>query len=87
MSCSESPGTDIHIVYANYGRTSTDVCIHPVFPRRNTSCVDIKSKTVVESLCQKKVSCTLVANNGVFGDPCWGNYKYLEVEFECRHPG
>ena len=25
------------------------------------------------------------ASNGVFGDPCVGTYKYLEVSYDCKY--
>ena len=33
----------------------------------------------VRSACDGEASCELYANNGVFGDPCGGTYKYLKV--------
>lgn len=34
--------------------------------------------------CNKKNSCTIRASNAVFGDPCGGIYKYLEVAYLCE---
>jgi hypothetical protein len=40
---------------------------------------------VVEKQCDGQFSsCDVSANNGVFGDPCPGIYKYLELEYECQ---
>lgn len=33
--------------------------------------------------CNGKNSCTVSASNSVFGDPCGGTYKYLEVSYVC----
>lgn len=33
--------------------------------------------------CNGKNSCTISASNSVFGDPCYGTYKYLEVSYVC----
>lgn len=33
--------------------------------------------------CNGKNSCTISASNSVFGDPCFGTYKYLEVSYVC----
>ncbi len=33
--------------------------------------------------CAGKPGCSLNASNSVFGDPCWGMVKYLEVIYEC----
>jgi hypothetical protein len=29
-------------------------------------------------------SCDVSANNGIFGDPCPGTYKYLKIGYECQ---
>ena len=42
------------------------------------------SLTKVKQACEGKPSCTLSASNGVFGDPCRGTYKYLDVKYVCR---
>lgn len=41
------------------------------------------SKSVVESMRVGNSSCTVTANNGVFGDPCSGLVKYLAVKVSC----
>ena len=41
------------------------------------------SLNVVEGSCKGKKTCTVPANNNVFGDPCGGTYKYLEVSWKC----
>ena len=33
--------------------------------------------------CDSKGSCSIPANNQVFGDPCYGTHKYLEVHYQC----
>ena len=38
---------------------------------------------IVNGNCNGRRSCTIHANNGVFGDPCGGTYKYLEVSWTC----
>ena len=85
ISCYDTPNTTLHILWANYGRTSTDYC----FKKGTTStyCAACNSSSIVAGLCQYEVSCTINANNTVFGDPCKFVYKYLEVGYECREPG
>lgn len=34
--------------------------------------------------CGGKNNCTIEASNSVFGDPCYGIYKYLEVAYVCQ---
>ena len=33
--------------------------------------------------CNMKRECVVPANNSVFGDPCHGTYKYLEIIYQC----
>ena len=88
ISCVDTPGTKLNIMYANYGRTSTDICVHPFESTGNTGCKasDETLETVQED-CQDMVSCELDANNENFGETCFGTYKYLEVQFECQISG
>lgn len=87
IGCLEYPGTTINITFANYGRTSRTTCEHPYGLERlhnDTDCRAPKSLEVVKELCQQRVSCTLTADATLFGeDPCYGIYKYLEIDFEC----
>ena len=73
----------IQIVAANYGRKLSDVCTGG--PNlSNTNCNnELTSRNVVISKCQNQMSCTVKAANDVFGDPCIGTYKYLEVQYFC----
>ncbi|VDI50523.1 Hypothetical predicted protein [Mytilus galloprovincialis] len=77
-----SGGTKIHIMKAIYGRTEKDVC--PSKAIKTTSCLSGYSTCIVKAKCNGKSSCLLKASNDVFGDPCKGTYKYLEVEHICR---
>ncbi|XP_077984347.1 uncharacterized protein LOC144438987 [Glandiceps talaboti] len=70
----------INIMYANYGRTATDVCSSG---SSVTNCIEDTSLSVVAGVCEGKVSCSIDAQNSVFGDPCSGVQKYLEVQYEC----
>ncbi|EQC24836.1 hypothetical protein SDRG_17273 [Saprolegnia diclina VS20] len=46
-------------------------------------CYAGSSPNVLESSCVGKKSCSVGANNGVFGDPCVGTVKRLTVTAEC----
>ena len=85
ISCPESH-TSIDVTFAAYGRTSTSVCIHTHLPHSRTDCVrnDNTVLDIVKNKCDGKKNCELEAKNGVFGDTCYGTYKYLEVTFECK---
>jgi alpha-galactosidase len=66
------------INFASYG-TPTGSC--PSFA--TSSCHASTSKSKVESSCLNKGSCSVGANNAVFGDPCQGTYKKLAVAYAC----
>ncbi len=48
-----------------------------------TNCNDNNSITIIREKCDGKHTCSLQATTSVFGDPCPGTYKYLEVEYSC----
>lgn len=74
----------IFIKSASYGRsTGPETCPHPQI--KTTDCDAATSLRVVSDACNGKPTCTLTASNSVFGDPCVGTYKYLEVSYECRN--
>ena len=37
----------------------------------------------VQNRCDGESSCQVPAKNNIFGDPCRGIYKYLEVNYNC----
>ena len=79
-------GMFINIKSANYGR----------IPKLNVGCnlnrPEVKeckstnSKSIVIDRCQTKNSCSVRAANSVFGDPCIGVEKYLQVRYNCLNP-
>ena len=70
-------GTTIDILSANYGRTTgRHICPDPAI---NTNCRSSGSLSKVREKCQGERYCYLEAVNSVFGDPCQGTKKYLEV--------
>ncbi|XP_047136865.1 A disintegrin and metalloproteinase with thrombospondin motifs adt-1 isoform X1 [Hydra vulgaris] len=73
----------IQISSANYGRRADHICTR--WPNRwNRNCGnEWNSRNVVTSRCQNQAACSVRAGNEVFGDPCWGIYKYLEVQYYC----
>ena len=75
----------MNITYANYGRTSRDVCPHAAMS--NTNCYAANSMAIVRDMCPLGGACTFTPANGVFGDPCPGTYKYLEVRYRCGSVG
>ena len=79
LSCPR--GGKINILEASYGRHDRHTCWHPSI--RTTNCHAGNSISIVKSKCNNKSSCVLFASNSVFGDPCWGTYKYLDVNYHC----
>ncbi|XP_052819730.1 L-rhamnose-binding lectin ELEL-1-like [Mya arenaria] len=76
------PGQRIAVHYAYYGRThDRSICPHPATSNQN--CRASGSFNKIKNACHNKQVCYLAANNGVFGDPCVGTYKYIDVNFSC----
>ncbi|KAI3357864.1 hypothetical protein L3Q82_016256 [Scortum barcoo] len=74
----------IQVYGADYGRRDGTTCTYqrPSTNFQNIDCSNPTSK-VAES-CNGKNSCIIRASNAVFGDPCVGTYKYLEVAYTCQ---
>ncbi|WP_411025346.1 hypothetical protein [Salmonella sp. s55004] len=84
MSINCNQGTYIDVLYAIYGRDQgSDVCPNPSI-HLTSGCESSTSLSKVWNACQGRSSCSIHANNGVFGDPCVGTYKFLRVEYKCR---
>jgi hypothetical protein len=71
----------IEILQANYGRTEFHPCPHPL--RGDLACRSSNSKSIVSNTCSNTHVCYISAKNSVFGDPCGGTYKYLDVVYRC----
>uniref|UniRef100_A0A673LZS5 L-rhamnose-binding lectin CSL2-like n=1 Tax=Sinocyclocheilus rhinocerous TaxID=307959 RepID=A0A673LZS5_9TELE len=78
-------GTVIRIHSANYGRTDSSTCStgRPASQLAKTDCYALNSQTVVTSGCEGKNSCSILASNSVFSDPCVGTFKYLYISYSC----
>ncbi|XP_078585261.1 aggrecan core protein-like [Branchiostoma floridae x Branchiostoma japonicum] len=84
ITCSE--GGTILVSHANYGRTSSTYCTEG--PRvTDTDCTSETSQDIVSETCNGETRCSILASNSVFGDPCVGTHKYLEVGYSCVQPG
>ncbi|XP_019646182.1 PREDICTED: zona pellucida sperm-binding protein 3 receptor-like [Branchiostoma belcheri] len=75
-----SSGT-IHITAALYGRKQHGLCPGPVY---TTDCESSRSLSTVKSKCDGHSTCSVQASNSLFGDPCQGTVKYLEVTYQCE---
>ncbi|XP_071848674.1 uncharacterized protein [Apostichopus japonicus] len=74
-------GEVIHIHDALYGRMSDTNCTSRNPPAGG--CKAEHSLSNVTEMCENLTSCSVHASNDVFGDPCRGYVKYLEVTYSC----
>uniref|UniRef100_A0A3B3Y8G7 SUEL-type lectin domain-containing protein n=1 Tax=Poecilia mexicana TaxID=48701 RepID=A0A3B3Y8G7_9TELE len=81
LHCAE--GQAIYVTSASYGRTNKKTCSagRPADQLENTECYTYREE--VGERCNGKQWCKVRASNYVFGNPCYGTYKYLEVEYIC----
>uniref|UniRef100_A0A672RD84 SUEL-type lectin domain-containing protein n=1 Tax=Sinocyclocheilus grahami TaxID=75366 RepID=A0A672RD84_SINGR len=72
----------IQINTANYGRTDKTTCSEgrPSEQLQNTNCY---SPNALAPVCEGKNSCSILASNSVFSDPCVGTFKYLYISYSC----
>ena len=77
----------ISVTSANFGRTadnggfcSNDLDHHD----HNDNCHSPNSFSIVQQKCDTKNLCRVGANTAIFGDPCYGTLKYLEVRYACE---
>ena len=83
-------GSAIKIVDASYGREvdgstarHNKVCPGIVQSAHVGKCTSAAAEGIVKMQCHGKQACALKAANHVFGDPCGGTKKYLNVHYEC----
>ncbi|XP_073730930.1 L-rhamnose-binding lectin CSL3-like [Misgurnus anguillicaudatus] len=75
----------IKVLSANYGRTNSATCSggKPANQISNVQCTQDSSLNVLASRCDGRKDCSIPAISTVFGDPCVGTYKYLNVSYIC----
>ncbi|XP_072018480.1 scavenger receptor cysteine-rich domain-containing protein DMBT1-like [Amphiura filiformis] len=78
-------GRSISAIYVLYGRQSSEVCTDRPFDI--DTCAAADSLAVVQQRCDGKQTCGIPASDNIFGDPCNGTYKYLEIQYTCRLGG
>ncbi|XP_077466947.1 L-rhamnose-binding lectin SML-like [Stigmatopora argus] len=73
----------ISVFNAEYGRRDRSTCSYkrPSNQIQNVEC--LSPNEIVSNRCNGLNSCTIHASNGVFGEPCRGTHKYLEVAYAC----
>ena len=70
-----------------YGRTQPYDQLCPYNGQNpNLNCGQDNEKTysLIADKCNGENSCVLKPSNSVFGDPCRGTYKYLQVNYGCK---
>uniref|UniRef100_A0A669ENV2 SUEL-type lectin domain-containing protein n=1 Tax=Oreochromis niloticus TaxID=8128 RepID=A0A669ENV2_ORENI len=83
LQCGE--GQVIVVYWANYGRRDNTTCPDGNTAQlQNVTCLSPGSPEYVTNRCNWQNSCTVEAKTSVFGDPCGGTYKYLEVVYDCQ---
>ncbi|CAH1401539.1 unnamed protein product [Nezara viridula] len=73
----------INVVRAEYGRGHPFVCNNSPTPIKPKGCSSPNEIAIVYGRCQGKSRCVIPATNEVFGDPCKGTAKYLELDYFC----
>ena len=89
ISCPD--GEKIDILAVTYGRLSSEQCTEGRGAEDNvwsrTDCDSENDLDIVRGLCQRQQQCQVAATNAVFGDPCGGVFKYLEIDYKCAAKG
>jgi len=67
------------VKFASYGTPSVDCSSDPVLG----TCHAGSSKYVVQQNCLNQSSCVVPVNNDLFGDPCYGTKKWINVRYIC----
>ncbi|KAG4069943.1 hypothetical protein HA402_015167 [Bradysia odoriphaga] len=75
------PGYHIDVVNAFYGRLSKTICKSDQM--LTNSCAAKRSLDIVRTKCNNQETCNVAATNDVFGNPCSGTIKYLDVRYQC----
>ena len=83
LSCATPGSTIVSIRFASYGRP-LGTCGGW---SSNASCSAPNSSAVVGGACLGKAQCSVTADTETFGDPCFGDWKFLGVEAECSGGG
>ncbi|UYV64579.1 hypothetical protein LAZ67_3001240 [Cordylochernes scorpioides] len=73
----------IRLARANYGRFSLSLCNDPGRMDWRVNCMSYKSFLIMQNRCHLKPNCSITVSSAIFGDPCPGTLKYLEVQYHC----
>ncbi|XP_076346458.1 latrophilin Cirl-like isoform X2 [Tachypleus tridentatus] len=73
----------IKLIRANYGRFSISICNEQGTLDWSVKCTSRRSYHVMHERCNLASSCGLKITSAIFGNPCPGTHKYLEVHYRC----
>ena len=77
-------GLHLNVIRANYGRFSIAICNLHGNTDWSVNCMSPRTLRVVRARCQGNTRCTVPVDSTIFGDPCPGTYKYVEVHYSCE---
>jgi len=82
IECEE--GTVINLIRANYGRFSISICNSEGNTAWSVNCMEPRTLRIINQRCEFQPRCNVPVNSSIFGDPCPGTSKYVEVHFSCK---
>lgn len=79
-------GADLYldVIRANYGRFSITICNDHGNTDWKVDCQAGRTLRAMQARCSNKKQCIVPVQSSIFGDPCPGTYKYIEVHYACR---
>ena len=72
------------VIRANYGRFSITICNQHGNTDWKVDCQAGRTLRAMQARCSNKNQCIVPVQSSIFGDPCPGTYKYIEVYYVCR---
>eukprot|EP00095_Tigriopus_kingsejongensis_P003806 maker-scaffold465_size163580-snap-gene-0.18 protein:Tk03806 transcript:maker-scaffold465_size163580-snap-gene-0.18-mRNA-1 annotation:"latrophilin cirl" len=82
INCTDNHYLDI--IRANYGRFSIAICNDHGNTDWSVNCMSPRTLRVIEARCSNEAFCDVPVDSTIFGDPCPGTFKYVEVHYACR---
>ncbi|XP_053647210.2 latrophilin Cirl isoform X3 [Cherax quadricarinatus] len=83
LSIDCAPGNVINVIRANYGRFSITICNAHGNTEWSVNCQSPRTHRVLAERCSGLDSCMVEVTSQIFGDPCPGTHKYIEVHYSC----
>ena len=83
LACATPGATIASVRFASYGRPLGGCGAWGA----NASCAAANASAVVSAACLGRSQCSVAADTATFGDPCFGDWKFLAVEAACSAGG